>query len=460
MQVSYSFWDIYHQYFENSILLPVFVIAGIWFFRKWNREKRIAVLLVCIASVLLLFNEVTYRVMVLVGEDSTYYRFFWICPIVLVIAAFFVEFAKTTKKERSVMVIAIFIFAGIAFLPRNLSDWTNIPDNVYQLDEDVIQVADALMELTEEQSTSLIDDGTITPIIRQYNAKIKFTEKYADYIDYILRIDTANYLGKFVRDFIRLNESEYVAMRKEKVATWKLLESAGFNLAAETDGYYIYSVDYEQIEADLESVDALEEGKCASANIDYIPITGLQGKYEYIYLSDFGVVENVEVYQELIEQIKNSTAEGVIINTGQSKNKEWTEEYRGLLDDLGIPYYCNNQSMQLIECEEFAFCLLDNTTKLQQGLLEEFKELKNLKKPIILVLSERLSDSVQDELYLAVTEADSMVVQVLTTSQDENVKEIIANKILQFATPVDAGQVFNIIRVKGLEESCVMTESL
>lgn len=452
MQINNSFLDVCQQYFQNSILLPLFVIALIWMLLKWNREKRIAFCVIGIVCVLILFNPVFYRIVDSIGEGSTYYRFFWIIPITLVISAVLVELISFFLREKKKIGIFIVILIGLVFSPRLYSDWLKIPTNIYQLDEDVIQVADTLMELTNDQPTTLLDSGEIKETIRQYNAKIKFTELYTEYINQVICTDKADYLGRYMQDYISMNASQYIAIEKEKTVTYKLIESAGVQRAAETDGYYLYHVDHEAIDTDWFVLLDYEEGICNFANIEYVLVPGMKNEYEYIYISDFGPIENEDAYREIVEEINASNAEAVFINTGQSIYSDWVSQYEELLEDLQIPYYWNNKDVQVIENEDIIFCMVDNVSNVSEIEIEEVKRLNEKGKPIILILTNMLLEDASDELYRIVTAEDSRVVQILTTNPNRSIKNLINNSFLQYATPVDVGQTFNIIRVKALEE--------
>lgn len=450
MQISHSFWNVCQQYFAEGIALPIFVIAIVWLFKKWNKEKRIAFLTILCASVLFVYNEVSYKIFEMIGEGSTYYRLFWICPITLIVSYFIIELVWNVEKTKRVWLVLAIGVTGYMLSTGQLSNWTKIPDNIYQLDNDVIQVADALMEQTGGEMTTLIDDGTLYATIRQYNSKIEFTELYTHQINQLLYTNSAEYLGRYVQDYISLNESEYIAIEKEKMATVKVLESGGLRRVAETDGYYLYHANHEKIDDDWMMLEEMDKGICNRSNIEYIPVDGMQGECRYVYLSDFGTIDNEEVYKEIIEEINALEIEGVFINAMSSNNREWVSKYEHLLAELKVPYYSNDKALQLVESEEVIVCMIDNTSEISEETIQGFVNLKNEGKPVIMVLSSKLGAS--EELYKEIVAEDSPVVQVLTVEKDKNEKMLINNSILQYAIAVDKGQMITVISISGQEE--------
>ena len=224
MQVSSSFLDVVSQYFAECIFVPLFLLALIWIWKKWNIDRKRAIVGIGAASILV-FNELTYRIFVAIGEGSTYYRMFWIIPIVLVVAAFLVDMIMSVGKiARIVMVLSISV-ACVMFSTKSGIEWFKVPQNVYQISNDVIQVSDAIMELTGGEPTYMIDDGSVSGTIRQYNAKIKSTDTALYYMDLILLEYYNSIYGKDIQNSIRNNHSRFIVLQKEKKNAVRLVEA-------------------------------------------------------------------------------------------------------------------------------------------------------------------------------------------------------------------------------------------
>lgn len=452
MQVSNSFFDVVRQYFAECALLPVFALSFIWLFKRWDKNARRALIAIGCCCIVV-FNEITYRIFGMAGEGITYYRLFWILPILLVTAAFFVDCIMSVSKEKRILMAGILgIFVWMS-MPRDGREWFAIPESIYQLDANVIQVADALMETTNGQPVYFIDDGSISTTVRQYDARIMSTDMNMYAMDIILQGYDTNVLAKDAQEAIVKNRSRYIAIRKSNPIICKVMENAGVKLANETDNYHLYYVHYDRLWMDLDVyAQAAEEESLltGSLNIEYVPIAGFEEELEYVYLTDFGSSKE-DVYQEALEKIKCIHPDGVIINNQLSKNRDWHQQYENILEELDVPYYCNDMEFQVISTESVNICMMDNREAVSETALTSLKELINEGKPIVLVLSKRLEQNNDAALFDVVTSQDSQVIQVLSAESNTYHKTLLNEQILQYASPADSGQLLNIIRIEGLE---------
>jgi len=401
MPDNYSFFQVCKEYFADTAVLPLFAIAVIWLIRKWNKDKKQAFLVTCVISICLLYNGIVSSLVGKVGEADTYYRFFWICPIVLIVALFVVEllFRTTgTKRLEMIMVLGVAVFLFSSKLP---STWANMPENVYQLDSEVIEIADTILELEDGNLTTMIDNGDISYTIRQYNSQIGFTELALYNIDYVLSGRNSNYIGRFLLEDFANNNSDYYVLKKEKPTVCRVVESIGLELVAESERYYIYRMDNGQIQEERTWINEQEEFYISMLNLEYIQIANLPRMMDMVYISDFGPKESDEVYRNAIEHLRSMKPECVIINSGLAEQSKWYEEKKDELDALGVPYYCNNQEIQVIEQEGFVLCLIDNLAGVSDSVIEKLEKLNEVENAIVLVLSVELQ--ADERLYEAVT---------------------------------------------------------
>ena len=447
MQVSHSFFNVIQQYFAGCVLLPVFIVALVWIVHKWKPEYRKRIVVMICGSILV-FNELVYRVFVVVGEGSTYYRLIWIVPIAFVISVFVVEQVTVMTKVNQVLVLCISLLVIFMFSKQSGEEWLTIPTNVYQVDEDVVQVADKLMEITDGEPTYLLDNGNLYEEIRQYDARIMYTDMEEVGLWAIIEGESDKVLGRDLIEVIWDDRSRYLALRKDNSFIHKLVESAGLTLAGDTDNYSLYYVDYEELYWDWVTNRKLMAGLIEQATTEYISIAGLNGKFGYVYISNFGVLENEEMYQEMFEKIKLQQPQGVIINNQLARNADWYLQYEDLFEEMQIPYYCNNQEFQVIEQTEFNICMMDNVDGISDESFEKLKVLVEEGEPIVLVLSSKVEND--GKLYSFIAEAES-VVQVLTAQKSEYTKELLGEHKLQYAIPVDENHIFTMLYIKGLE---------
>lgn len=142
--------DMFWQYNGDSLYLAAFA-ASLGLLYDTDRKKggttgKKAVIALGL-SILFVFNELAYQLMGRITEAKTYYRFFWMLPVLFLIAYQLTEAFFSRQKKRILAAALIFAlclgFGANLFISRkNLSR----PLNIYGLAPDTITVADAIME--------------------------------------------------------------------------------------------------------------------------------------------------------------------------------------------------------------------------------------------------------------------------------------------------------------------------
>lgn len=143
-------WEVLMQYNGDSLYLFAFALClgltvfqgekrgdGIW------RQAAFCALLV----ILFVYNGVSYRIAGKITKDiKTYYRFFWMLPVLFLIAyQATLAFTSGQKKKMAIagMLLALCVLVGgNCFLSKK-----NIrrPENIYGIAQDAIDVTDAVM---------------------------------------------------------------------------------------------------------------------------------------------------------------------------------------------------------------------------------------------------------------------------------------------------------------------------
>ena len=449
MQDSGSFFNACKEYFSNTVMVPLFVIALIWLWKKWNIEKRYTLIIVGVISVFCVFNGGIYYIIDKLNEGDTYYRFFWILPIALLVAMAWTDIFVKVKKEGQYMMLLTLFVGCFVFSSRPLTNWINTPGNVYQVDDEVIEVSDALMELTEGKSTTIIENKNIRNELRQYNAKIGFAENESIELSNLLHFNDLNNLSKKMMYYLEENHSEYVVLEKGKPNSCRLIETTGADCVAETDNYYIYKTDYEQVSDDLTWVRETQVRIGMASTIEYFQSLDIEGIQEFVYITDLGTEKSEEFYREIVNVINERESQFVIINSQLAESVNWYLEHQEILADLEEPYYCNNQDFQVIEQEELVICMIDNITGVSEEAMQQFQNLKNRQIPILLVLSQEIAE--EDAIYTEVMAEDSKVVAILSAREETFKKEMLEDRILQYATTTNKSTIFTIVRLKGRE---------
>lgn len=145
--------DVFRQYQGDSLYLAAFAVSLALLWRKERTSKQgngntgTKAVVALLLSIVFVFNELAYRIVGKVTDATSYYRFFWMLPILFLIAYQLTErFAGKNKKDMllaaAAFAVCLAVGANLFFLNRaNI----NRPKNIYGLDPDVITIADEMM---------------------------------------------------------------------------------------------------------------------------------------------------------------------------------------------------------------------------------------------------------------------------------------------------------------------------
>jgi len=415
MQGIESFIDALSLYITNNILFIVFLIAAIYILKKSSQKQQKYFIAVAVTAIVFVFNGITFAVVKRLGEDTTYYRFFWICPIVLASAYLMIElfFEKAVTKIQKFGLLVIFGVMVFVNYGQSFHGWTTLPSNVYQIEDDIVQLGDMIDEHTGGERTILLVNDYMASHIREYNANIIINPDGKYYLDEIINGDNINYSARDAMMFVDSNMAEYIAIEKEKIGTNRLFYSIGCEKIGETDNFNVYHYDYELSEAEWELFITEHDTNSLYINSEYINVPGLKGQKDYLYMTDLWVNTSEEERKTIIELANRLQVEAVIINSTPDNAGFKTEDLERELAGLKVPYIYNNQGIQLIEEEEFLVtCIAMRDVTNQQE--EELKNIMNMEKPMILVTDKKLYADDTEGVSAMVQAEDSPVVEVVT----------------------------------------------
>lgn len=455
MQGIESFIDALSLYITNNILFIVFLIAAIYILKKSSQKQQKYFIAVAVTAIVFIFNGITFAVVKRLGEDTTYYRFFWICPIVLASAYLMIElfFEKAVTKIQKFGLLVIFGVMVFVNYGQSFHGWTTLPSNIYQIEDDIVQLGDMIDEHTGGERTILLVNDYIASHIREYNANIIINPDGKYYLDEIINGDNINYSARDAMMFVDSNMAEYIAIEKEKIGTNRLFYSIGCEKIGETDNFNVYHYDYELSEAEWELFITERDKNSLYINSEYINVPGLKGQKDYLYMTDLWVNTSEEERQIIIELANRLQVEAVIINSTPDNADVKPEDLERELAGLKVPYIYNNHGIQLIEEEEFLVtCITMQEVANRQE--EELKNIMSMEKPMILVTDRKLHADDTDGVSAMVQAEDSPVVEVVTLTGGMY-KEMLNDNIMQYGSmDVGADEVLSLVtllRVKGLE---------
>ncbi len=169
--------DSFHEFAGTTIYgsLALIALVYIWTGLKADFRKKYGWTLVMLF--LLCFNELAHMVIVKLGEGGTYYRFFWILSMPLVMTlgiGYFVERSRNMGKLRyvaMVLLIGIGLFAGNTFLSK---DMVQMPQNVYKIPDEVVMSSYIIHEDAQTDEPQIIaTDYLMLVYLRQYDASLR-----------------------------------------------------------------------------------------------------------------------------------------------------------------------------------------------------------------------------------------------------------------------------------------------
>ena len=242
MQGINSFSEVIRFYFAGNILLVLAVIGLAYWLMKSNKEIRkwAAVLLI---GILFIYNGISYRVICLVGESDTYYRLLWILPVTLFGAYMVIELWHMLE-ERKKIIYALFlvcVFGVTCVFP--VDGWIKIPENVYQISNDAVGIADIIDEHSGGARVAVWEDGSIRGSIREYNDNICWPMGDRERLDYSLISQEPEFTAEEIKQYVKQAETDYIILRKDKATAIGWIEEIGYPLIGQTANYNVYYVE-------------------------------------------------------------------------------------------------------------------------------------------------------------------------------------------------------------------------
>lgn len=165
-------------YSENLLFVGIFFVGLLFLLtREKNMEKQIAIYSLFLFATILnpILVNIFFRY---VDMDEVYYRFFWLLPINLVIAYLFIRLADRCSsiwKKLSFYAICICIVGLLGVPVITTGDLTSLPDNLYKVPDDVLEISEYIHADSEEDSPTLAVDNGLLMIIRQYDPSLKLS---------------------------------------------------------------------------------------------------------------------------------------------------------------------------------------------------------------------------------------------------------------------------------------------
>lgn len=145
--------SVLRQYHGDSLYLIAFAISLVLLFLRDKKNKAASSRIgekaaaAALLALLFIFNGIAYRIAGKLTDTTTYYRFFWMLPVLFLIAYQLTE-AFTSKQKTQILLggisLILCLAVGANFFIRREN--VNRPQNIYGLAPDTLVVADEIME--------------------------------------------------------------------------------------------------------------------------------------------------------------------------------------------------------------------------------------------------------------------------------------------------------------------------
>ena len=426
------------QLYNGQSLIPIILMLGILFL-VIKDKKRTGFLVISLGALLILFNEGTYYLIRKMGEETTYYRFLWCIPAIvlsaLVLMKLYDKIEKRTEKilVTGVLILCFFISSGFHF-----QKLFHLPENIYQMPQNMIDVCDLIeSDRGEKSPVTVLADNSIMYGIREYNANIQEVLEGDDgYLWNMIQNNDSNVSGFLGKVIMSQSDMDYVVIPIENNAAGAMLTSAGCSYIGNSKDYSVYRTNYDVIAQTV--YDKYYTGAFQSdiytyydEDVDLSAIT--EGGREYVYYPD-----NHVAYVE--RETQNYTH-----------------------------YFQDDRQFQMVEEDEYILCAIDDGSgSVSQDTLDQMKKIISSGKDILLFLKkpiyqEKIETQYEGELLGenpahtdAVTEAfielvkdeDSHVAAVFSMGIGEYNKLMLNDKIWQCCCGTEGQDQGTVIRIR------------
>lgn len=407
-----SMIEMIARYFGRTPVLVCAAIALVILFGKSEKKERILIGLLCVLGLVFVYNDITYKLAGKVGEAHTYYRVLWIWPVVAICAyAGVLLYEKMPGIIQKAAFVLLLLIGFFTFGNYSVENWTKMPENIYQLPDGVIEVADIIRADAKGEEAVLFNDGSILTSIREYDATISLPIGNTEALSFFIDEDLFDQAGRQARDVIRNAEVDYIAIPRAKENVQKLFISAGCRVAGIGNDYVVMNTDRDWWLAFEEAQAAAGVTDDNRPNIENINIEGVTGNYQFMFLDTLYIAkEEEESYFAYWEEIAEKTGVDAVLTKCE-------------------------EGIEILEYEEFFFINMDNSEDvLTKEVLSQYDKAQKAGKPMILLLSQPLNpEKEEDALLQRVLSEESTVVQVFAYSEELYTKTRLNDSITQFA---------------------------
>jgi hypothetical protein len=166
--------QVFQLYNGSNWFLPLLVPAILYLLWRAGKETRRNMLLMLLAAVILVFNQLIFRLSSHLMGSDTYYRFLWMIPVAPILAYVVVDLCVRQKNrilKGFVLVAACLVLwgGGTSCIDSESFHW---PNHIAYLNQDAGQICDLIMADTDVEYPRVAVDESLINSMRLCNNKI------------------------------------------------------------------------------------------------------------------------------------------------------------------------------------------------------------------------------------------------------------------------------------------------
>ncbi len=144
--------DLVVRYFSSIPWLVVFILSTVYLFFRLSKEKKRAMLIVCVVFFCVV-NSFVIGQFTKLGENSTFYRHLWAVPSIVIVGIAVIDLVRIVPKWYLKIPVIVAMAIGLWFI--NEQEYIRCRIQIFSTDgtlvpEDVIEIGDGLEELRNE----------------------------------------------------------------------------------------------------------------------------------------------------------------------------------------------------------------------------------------------------------------------------------------------------------------------
>lgn len=230
--------QVVRWYFQGNVLLITALLALLYWARKTTKRKQY--LLCAVVCFWLICNDLVLWFAKKADETDTFYRVLWILPVTLLSAYLIVELADQLKGIRKGILILLTVLFVLNNAVPSFKNWVNLPDNVYQIDAEWIEIADLIDAHSGGRRVNVIDDYSVLWYAREYDDNLCMLGIDEDVLRAIMQHTEMSFGKEDVQAAVSASAIDYIIIRKEKTYGNASLAGADFALVGSSENYNVY----------------------------------------------------------------------------------------------------------------------------------------------------------------------------------------------------------------------------